>query len=61
LLSFSSATGSIDTSFNENALSENDRPGVHACDTRDAHWDTISKKILSAASGPPVDIRLNRN
>lgn len=52
--------GPVDTSFNENGLSENDRPGVHACGTHGAHPETISKKILSAASGPPGDYWLDR-
>ena len=52
--------GPIDTSFNENAFRENDRPGVYACGTQGANVESVSKKILSAVSGPPADVWLDR-
>jgi short-subunit dehydrogenase/MoaA/NifB/PqqE/SkfB family radical SAM enzyme len=52
--------GPIATSFNENALRENDRIGFYACGSTGAQPDRIASKILSTATGKPVDIWLDR-
>ena len=51
--------GPIDTAFNENAIRENNRPGVYACGTQGAKVKHVSKKILAAVTGPPGDIWLD--
>jgi len=52
--------GPIATSFNENAMRENDRIGLFACGFAGARPDKIAAKILSAATGKPGDMWLDR-
>ena len=52
--------GPIATSFNENALCENDRTGFYACGSTGTQPDRIAEKILSTATGKPIDIWLDR-
>ena len=51
--------GTMDTSFNTNALRENDRPGFYGCSTRCADPDQIARRVLSAASGKAGDFWLD--
>jgi short-subunit dehydrogenase/MoaA/NifB/PqqE/SkfB family radical SAM enzyme len=51
--------GPIASSFNENAISENDRSGIYACGTTGVKAEVIATKILTAATGIPGDIWLD--
>ena len=51
--------GPIATSFNENALRENDRVGFYGCGTVGADPDHIAGKVLSAVNGKAGDYWLD--
>ncbi len=51
--------GTIDTPFEENALRENERPGLHPTDNFGTSRQIISKKIVAEAAGPPGEIWLD--
>ena len=51
--------GPIATSFNKNALRENDRVGFYACGTVGADPDQIAGKVLSAVNGKAGDFWLD--
>jgi short-subunit dehydrogenase/MoaA/NifB/PqqE/SkfB family radical SAM enzyme len=51
--------GPIATSFNANALRENDRVGFYGCGTGRADPDQIARKVLSAVSGKAGDLWLD--
>jgi len=50
--------GTVDTSFEENALREEDRPGLCPTDTCGAPRFDIADQVLRAASGPPGEVWL---
>ncbi|MBW1942028.1 MAG: SDR family NAD(P)-dependent oxidoreductase [Deltaproteobacteria bacterium] len=52
--------GTVATSFEENALREKGRPGLHPKDFFGAPIAVVSKKILAAAAGPPGEVWLDR-
>jgi short-subunit dehydrogenase/MoaA/NifB/PqqE/SkfB family radical SAM enzyme len=52
--------GTVGTSFEENALREKGRPGLHPKDFFGAPIAGVSKKILAAAAGPPGEVWLDR-
>ncbi|MBW2706613.1 MAG: SDR family NAD(P)-dependent oxidoreductase [Deltaproteobacteria bacterium] len=52
--------GTVGTSFEENALREKERPGLHPEDFYGAPTAGVSEKILTAAAGPPGEIWLDR-
>jgi MoaA/NifB/PqqE/SkfB family radical SAM enzyme len=52
--------GPIATPFNENALRENERPGVLACGSAGMQPALVARKILAAAADQPGDLWLDR-
>lgn len=52
--------GTMDTSFEENALREEDRPGLCPTDHCGLPKFTVAEKVLEAAAGPPGEVWLER-
>jgi len=52
--------GTVDTSFEENALREKKRPGLRPRDHFGVSTSIISKNILTVATGPSGEVWLNR-
>ena len=52
--------GTVDTAFEENALREEERPGLCPKDRCGEPRFTIAQKVLEAATGPPGEVWLDR-
>ena len=52
--------GTTDTSFEENALREKERPGLHPRDNFGVSSRIISKQIITAAAGPAGEVWLDK-